>query len=67
MKKLTVFFILAMLVLSFFKTPLAKTLFKVTLGAALILPILTWIYIWLIGKLTRKRTIADFKWFENDK
>ncbi|MBR6309020.1 MAG: HAD family phosphatase [Lachnospiraceae bacterium] len=57
----------AMLVLSFFKTPLAKTLFKVTLGAALILPILTWIYIWLIGKLTRKRTIADFKWFENDK
>ena len=58
---------IAMIVLAGMKTPLAKTLFKVTLGATLILPILTWIYIWLIGKLTHKRTIADFKWFENDK
>ena len=57
----------AMIVLACMKTPLAKTLFKVTLGATLILPILTWIYIWLIGKLTHKRTIADFKWFENDR
>ena len=58
---------IAMIVLAGMKTPLAKTLFKVTLGATLILPILTWIYIWLIGKLTHKRTIADYKWFENDK
>ena len=58
---------LATAVLAFIKTPFAKQMFKVTLGATLVLPILTWIYIWLFGKLTHKRTIADFKFFENDK
>ena len=54
-------------VLAFIRTPFAKQMFKITLGATLVLPILTWVYIWLIGRLTHKRTIADFRFFENDK
>jgi len=64
---LIVLLYLATAVLAFIKTPFAKQMFRVTLGATLVLPILTWVYIWLIGRLTHKRTIADFRFFENDK
>ena len=35
-------------------------LFKAFLFASVAMPILLWIYIWLFGKLTGKKTIADF-------
>lgn len=54
----------ATLVLSLLKAPVYKNLFKIALGATLVLPILTWVYIWMIGKLTKKKTIADFHFFE---
>ncbi len=35
-------------------------LFRALLFAVIAVPILAWIYIWLFGKLTGKKTIADF-------
>ncbi|MBO4337691.1 MAG: hypothetical protein J5842_06430 [Lachnospiraceae bacterium] len=35
-------------------------LFKAFLFAVIAVPILIWIYIWLFGKMTGKKTIADF-------
>lgn len=55
---------LATLVFALLPGELFKTLFRVFLGCTVGLPILAWIYIWLIGKLTHKDTIADFKFFE---
>lgn len=52
------------LILSLLKAPWAKTLFRVSLGCTLVLPLLAWIYIWMYGKLTHKDTIADFHFFE---
>lgn len=46
------------------KAPWAKDVLKVSLGATFVLPILTWVYIWMIGKLTKKETIADFNFFK---
>lgn len=34
-------------------------LFRACLLSTVFLPILCWIYIWLYGKMTQKRTIAD--------
>ena len=36
-------------------------LFKALLFASIALPILLWIYIWMIGRLTGRSTIADFR------
>ena len=38
----------------------AKTAGRIALGCVLVLPLLTWLYIWLIGTLTHKHTIASF-------
>lgn len=57
----------ATLILAFINGPVAKSLLKIALGCTLVLPILTWIYIWMIGKLTHKDTIADFHFFESGK
>ena len=35
-------------------------LFQALLFAVIALPILAWIYIWLFGRFTGKKTIADF-------
>ena len=35
-------------------------LFQAFLFAAIAVPILSWIYIWLYGRMTGKKTIADF-------
>lgn len=56
---------LANLVLAFINTDAARSMLKVSLGLTLGLPILAWIYIWIIGKLNRKDTIADFKFFRD--
>lgn len=55
---------LVTLVCTFLKSDTARTLLRISLGCTLVLPILTWVYIWIIGKLTRKDTIADFHFFE---
>lgn len=52
------------LVLALIKAPWAKPMFKVCLGMTIALPIIAWGYIWIAGKLTHKRTIADFNFFE---
>lgn len=36
------------------------SLFKASLAATLVIPLLIWIYTWLYGRLTRKHTFADF-------
>lgn len=51
---------LSTLVLALLKYSWAKDMFKIALGCTLVLPILAWLYIWLIGKVTHKHTIADF-------
>lgn len=56
---------LVTLILSLFKTPIASTLFRISFGCTLVLPCLTWCYIWMMGKLTHKKTIADFNFFAN--
>ena len=61
---LIVLMYVASLVLALIKAPWAKTMLRVSLGCTLGLPILAWGYIWMIGKLTRKKTIADFNFFE---
>ena len=55
-----IFLLLAGLILSaiFDKNGL---LFKAFLFAVIAVPILTWIYIWIYGRMTGKDTIADFK------
>lgn len=55
---------LSTFVLALIKGDWAKALLRVGLGCTLVLPILTWVYIWIIGKLKHKDTIADFKFFE---
>ncbi len=56
---------LATFVLSLINAPWAARMLKVSLGSTLVLPILAWIYIWMIGKLTHKETIADFNFFKD--
>ncbi len=41
-------------------------LFKALLFASIALPILLWIYIWMIGRLTGRHTIADFRAGKDD-
>ncbi|MCR5278481.1 MAG: HAD family phosphatase [Lachnospiraceae bacterium] len=56
---------LANLILAFINTDAARKMLRATLGLTIGLPILAWIYIWMIGKLTHKDTIADFHFFED--
>ena len=35
-------------------------LFRASLIATFTIPLLTWVYIWMYGKLTQKHTMADF-------
>ncbi len=52
-------------VLIFIKAPWAKDFLRISVGLSIVLPILAWIYIWLIGKLIHRHTIADFDFFED--
>ncbi len=56
---------LSNLVLALINTDAARSMLRATLALSIGLPILTWAYIWMIGKLTGKKTIADFKFFED--
>lgn len=55
---------LSTLVFSLLKFEWAGKMFRVSLGMTLVLPVMAWLYIWMIGKLRHKDTIADFKFFE---
>lgn len=58
---LIVLLCLASLVLAFCDFEGAKTWFMGCMGLTLVLPIFAWIYIWLFGKITNKKTIADLE------
>lgn len=46
-------------VLAFLDFPGSERLFRIGIGATILVPILIWFYIWVYGKLTHKKTIAD--------
>lgn len=52
------------LVFSFFSSETAKAITKAAIGCTIGLPLLTWGYIWMVGRLTHKHTIADFDTIE---
>lgn len=54
----------ASLVFSLLKFDCAKTMVKISLAATIVLPCLAWCYIWMVGKLKHKETIADFNFFK---
>lgn len=58
--------LLAMLILAFVGTEWSARLVRILFGAAIVLPILAWAYIWMIGKMTHKKTIADFNFFDEN-
>lgn len=47
------------LIVAFVDQSASKSLFQVCLFGTVAIPVLIWIYIWMYGKLTQKRTIAD--------
>lgn len=48
------------LILNMINAEWAKSAGKIAIGFTLILPVLAWIYIWMIGHIFHKHTIADF-------
>lgn len=58
---------LTMLVLSFVGAEWSHKVVRGLLGAIIVLPVLAWIYIWMVGRMAHKKTIADFNFFENEK
>lgn len=46
-------------VLAFLDFPGSDRLFRIGIGATILVPILVWFYIWIYGKLTHTKTIAD--------
>ena len=47
------------LVFALLKFDWAGKMFRISMGCTLVLPLLAWAYIWMIGKLTHRATIAD--------
>ncbi len=56
---LLVLLYIATLVISLLDFPGSDRLFAACILATIGLPILLWVYIWLYGKITGKRTLAD--------
>ena len=48
------------LLAAIFGKPGTRSLFGLCLMATFVIPLITWVYIWMYGKLTNKHTIADF-------
>jgi len=57
----------ALIVFMIIGTDRAQRVVKILLGVLILFPCLAWAYIWMIGKMTHKDTIADFKFFEDKK
>ncbi len=51
---------IATLVFSILDFEGSERLFQACLFGTIAIPILLWIYIWLFGKMTNKKTLADF-------
>ena len=49
------------LLAAIFGAPGLKGLFGLCLLGTFTIPLITWVYIWMYGKLSGKRTIADFE------
>lgn len=47
------------LILAFVDTSASGRMFAVSLCCTFVFPVLIWIYTWMYGKLTGKKTIAD--------
>nr|MBQ8252210.1 hypothetical protein [Lachnospiraceae bacterium] len=54
------------LISAIFRFPGSQKLFFICLFATIAVPILIWLYVWLYGKLTDKKTFADFSNLEED-
>lgn len=54
------------LISALFSFPGSQKLFFISLFATIAVPILIWLYVWLYGKLTEKKTFADFSNLEED-
>lgn len=59
--------LVATMVFMFIGTEWANRMLKISLGLMIVLPCLAWAYIWMAGKMTHKKTIADFNFFEDKK
>ena len=57
---LLVLLYVATLVFSLLKFEWAGKLARISIGFTILLPVLIWAYIWMIGKVFHKHTIADF-------
>lgn len=51
---------LATLITAIFDTTASGFLFRASLIATFTIPLITWVYIWMYGKLSQKHTMADF-------
>ena len=49
------------LIAALFDNANTMLLFRASLIATFTIPLLTWVYIWMYGKLTGKHTMADFE------
>ena len=49
------------LFVAIFDTSSSGKMFALCIFATIAVPLLIWIYTWMYGKLTNKRTFADFK------
>ena len=54
------------LILAFVDTSASGRMFAISLCCTFVFPVLIWIYTWMYGKLTGKRTMAD-EMPDNDK
>jgi len=56
---------IATLVLNLIGTEWSIKAGRAALGCIIVIPVLAWVYIWLIGHVFHKHTIADFDFFGN--
>lgn len=54
----------ATLAFSIISSDWSQKLFKICMGALIVLPCLAWAFIWMIGKMSHRKTIADFDLFK---
>lgn len=47
------------LVLALINSPATNNLFMVSMICTILIPVLCWIFIWIYGQITGKKTIAD--------
>lgn len=54
------------LVMSIVDKSQTGTWFMLSMVVTIVVPVLLWFYIWLFGKMTGKKTIADSRWSEDN-